>query len=357
MSIVKKTFISLAIILISSFLGILFVELFLQCIKEDDGWDKTREANILRNFEFEYIVKDLYESDNSVVKYSRNKYGLRDSCTNTSEITILSIGGSTTDQRYISLEDTYQETIKSRLKKNNPNFGCVTNAGIDGHTTTGHIFSFENWFPLIPNLKPKYILFFVGVNDANFNRAFGPKSNDINHLRPREDGLKKFEIVKRLLPIYSYIKQSMDNSAPVYARHKPSMYTPDSYTEVILNENTKSLSIENAKNFKVRFEKLLKYTEEIGAEPICVTQPHRFVIEKEGVRYGIPKVFEEFSGLDYDYSIQKLNSIIKNLCGANFIDLYSHNFKDEHFYDGIHTTPIGSKLIGNMIADFLINQY
>ena len=28
------------------------------------------------------------------------------------------------------------------FKKNNPNFGCVTNAGIDGHTTTGHIFSF-----------------------------------------------------------------------------------------------------------------------------------------------------------------------------------------------------------------------
>jgi len=46
MSIVKKTFLSLAIILISSFLSILFLELLLQGIKEDDGWDKTREANI-----------------------------------------------------------------------------------------------------------------------------------------------------------------------------------------------------------------------------------------------------------------------------------------------------------------------
>lgn len=354
---IKKTFSSLAIILISFFLGLVLIELLLQIIKEDEGWDKTKEANILRNFEFEYIINDLYESDLISIKYSRNKFGLRDSCANPSEIKILTVGGSTTDQRYISLEDTYQEIIKNKLLKHDPNFGCVSNAGIDGHTTTGHIFSFENWFPLIPNLKPKYILFFVGVNDANFNRAFGANSNDINHSRKPENKFKKFEIVKRLLPIYRYINQSFDSSAPVYARHKPSMYNLESYTEVSLRKNTKNLTTENAKKFRERFKKLLNFTKEIGAEPICVTQPHRYVITKEGIRYGIPQVFEEYSGLDYDYSIQKLNSVMKSLCGANFIDLYNYNFKDNHFYDGIHTTPIGSKIIGNEIADFLINQY
>jgi hypothetical protein len=38
--------------------------------------------------------------------------------------------------------------------------------GVDGHSTFGHIATFDKWFPLIPNLKAKYIISYIGIHDS-----------------------------------------------------------------------------------------------------------------------------------------------------------------------------------------------
>ena len=60
-------------------------------------------------------------------------------------------------------------TVISQDKK----FGCVTNAGVDGHSTWGHIFAFEHWFPLIPDLKPKFVSRYVDYQQEAFRHIFG----------------------------------------------------------------------------------------------------------------------------------------------------------------------------------------
>lgn len=353
---IKKNATSLSIILVSSLLSLVLAEVGLRLFNNEDGWGKTREANILRNFEYQYNIKNLYESDISTVDYVRNNYGLRDNCSSVDKIEILTIGGSTTDQRYVSFEETYQAVLQNRLIELNPNFGCVTNAGVDGHSTLGHIFSFEHWFPLIPKLKPSYVLFYVGINDVKFNHTKGNPGFDYNK-KTLKTWLKQFEIVQRLLPIYRYIFHS-NNLGDVYASHNGFGYTAENYTEVSLNETTDLLSRENSKAFKIRFKILLNYAEQMGATPLCVTQPHRYVLDIDNTRYGVPSVIgNEFSGLDYDYSLQRLYEVMSELCGENLIDLYNFNFKNEHFYDGVHTTGLGSVAIGNLIADFLKNHY
>ena len=103
---------------------------------------------------------------------------------------------------------------------------------------------------------------------------------------------------------------------------------------------------------------LLDHIKALNAVPICVTQPHRFVIEKNGQTLGIPSVLGEgFSGLDYDYSIRQLNKVMFDLCGENTLDLYGENFLESHFYDGVHTTALGSQKIGNKLADFMIERF
>jgi hypothetical protein len=366
MSWIKKIVFSLSIFLVSSLFGVLLVEGLLQILKNEDGWGKTREANILRNIEFQYNIENIYNSDNSLVSYVRNNHGLRDSCTTVKEIEILTIGGSTTDLRFVAFEDTYQKVMENRLIAMNPNFGCVTNAGIDAQSTRGHIFSFEHWFPLIPNLKPSYVLFYVGINDANFNKNFPVQvkgaSSEFIFLESRglKGWFKQFEIVNRLLPLYRYLRQSRENSEVIFAKHGRARYTEENYIVTSLNKNTERLSRKNADAFKERFELLLSYVERMGATPICVTQPHRYVMRKNGARYGIASVFGkklEFSGLDYDYSIQELNTVMASLCGDNLLDLYNFNFEDEHFYDGVHTTALGSIEIGNAMADYMITRY
>jgi len=353
-----KRFIPTLIILLSSFIGIAVIELALRTINLNDPWERTREANILRNFQFSYDISQLYVSDSPNVDYVRNQYGLRDSCVSPAEIEILTIGGSTTDQRYVSLNSTYQSIIEERMKQSSVTFGCVSNAGVDGHSTWGHLYSFENWFPLIPELNPKIILLYVGVNDANFLRSSPNTGFDTERLDGVKGFLKRFEIVRAILPIYRFFKRKTDNASVAYSGHAPKQHADYAYVVSMMNEQTELLSAQNALAFRSRMVSLLSEIQELGAKPLCVTQPHRFVKEIDGELRGVENVLGEgFSGIDYDYSLRKLNEVIFDLCGSNTVDLYSHEFSNSHFYDGVHTTASGSEEIGRVIAEFVINNY
>ncbi len=354
---IKQLYVPLLIIFLSCFVGFAVVEVILRIVNSNDPWVQTREANILRNFQFSYDISQIYKSDTPSVDYHRNQYGLRDTCKNPGEIEILTIGGSTTDQRYVSLNSTYQTIIEKRMKISSDAFGCVSNAGVDGHSTWGHLYSFENWFPLIPGLNPKIIILYVGVNDANFSRASSPNANfDTQHTDGVKGFMKRFEIVRALLPIYRFLIQQSANESDAYAGHATT-YSDDNYTVNVMNEQTVLLANQNALAFRSRMESLLNEIRSLGATPLCVTQPHRFVKEIDGEIRGVENVLGEgFSGIDYDYSIRKLNEVIFDLCGSNTVDLYSHEFSNSHFYDGVHTTAYGSEEIGRVIADFIISS-
>ena len=341
-------------------MGIVIVELVLRILNSNNPWDRTSEANILRNFQFTYDISKLYENDISSVDYFRNQYGLRDSCESPAEIEILTIGGSTTDQRYVLFHSTYQNIIEERMKMYSDTFGCVSNAGIDGHSTWGHLYSFKNWFPLIPELNPKIILLYVGINDADFHRHSSPNTGyDTKRIYDSIKGfLKRFEITKALLPLYSLIRYNNTRNALAYAGHGPTPYTDDDYTVNVMNEKTELLSKQNALAFRSRMEKLLSEIHKLNATPLCVTQPHRYIKEINGEMLGVENVLgDDFSGIDYNYSIQRLNEVIFDLCGSNTVDLYSHEFSNSHFYDGVHTTASGSEEIGRVISDFIINGF
>lgn len=286
---------------------------------------------------------------------------MRDNCNSTKDIEILTVGGSTTDQRFVPFKFTYQSVLQKKLKEHDVNFGCVSNAGVDGHSTFGHIFSFKNWFPLIPDFNPKYVLLYIGINDANFNVMKSPNSCcDTNNNRSFKSYLKKLEIIKGLLPIYRLLQSKGilgKNKSAAYSGHFKPNYSKSDYIEDNINKKTASLSYDNSLAFQSRVENILEYILDIGALPICVTQPHKYIIEKDNQILGIPNVIGEgFSGIDYDYSIRSLNTVLKNLCGTNYIDLYNHNFKEDHFYDGVHTTHLGSIEIGEQIAAFIISD-
>ena len=358
MSRIRRVYVPLLIVMISCLIAVVVVELTLRIVNSNDQWAKTREANILRNFKFSYDITQLYKGDTPSVEYVRNQYGLRDICESPSEIEILTIGGSTTDQRYVSYASTYQAIMEERLKNFNNSFGCVSNAGVDGHSTSGHLFSFEHWFTLIPELNPKIILLYVGVNDADFLRAKSPNTGfDTERTAGFKSFLKSFEIVKALLPIYRLFLNLSDKGSAAYDRHNPIPYTDNDYTVNEMNEQTESLAEKNALAFRSKMGILLNEIHSMGATPLCVTQPHRYVIEKEGSILSIPNVLDDgFSGIDYDYSIQKLNDVIFDLCKTNTVDLYNHKFYNSHFYDGVHTTAAGSEEIGKIISEFIIRE-
>jgi len=338
---------------------ILFFEIVLKIFSKNSPWDATNKLNIIRNSEINYKLKDLYPSEKKEIKYIRNKFGLRDNCDKPKSIEILSIGGSTVDQRYLELEETFQFVLQNLISKKLNRKVCVSNAGVDGHSTFGHIESFNSWFPLIENLKPKIVLVYIGVNDANFIRM-GP---NIGYEAPNNESikglLKKMELAKTLLPLYRIIKDRFQNKGIKYAKHENKVYKNSEYEVDELNSLTIEKAKKNANLFKKRKIKLLQNIEsQFGAVPVCITQPHKYVKKINGKKRGIKNVLGEgFSGLDFDYSLNLLNEIILDLCKEDkTIDLYNMTFDEKYFYDGIHTNPEGSNLIGRLIYKEILRK-
>ncbi len=76
-------------------------------------------------------------------RYCRDRWGLRVSHKDPSEINILTIGGSTTDELYSNDTETWNARLQDRFTRAGIS-AIVGNAGINGHSTVGQIYSLES---------------------------------------------------------------------------------------------------------------------------------------------------------------------------------------------------------------------
>jgi lysophospholipase L1-like esterase len=109
------------------------------------------------------------------IYYSRNSLGFRgpeptDSISKLNSI--ITIGGSTTECRFLSDSLTWPYVLGEALKDSIPKL-WINNAGIDGHSTFGHLHLLKEY---VLKLKPKYILLLTGVNDVETEK---PESFDL----------------------------------------------------------------------------------------------------------------------------------------------------------------------------------
>src|SRR3954452_3242831 len=110
-----------------------------------------------------YVYRQsLYEPAGDIV-YSRDKYGLRGVHEPLSRVQLVTVGGSTTDQRYIEDSQTWQEVLRSRTGI------AVANAGSDGMSSFGHIVAVREWLHELPGFSPRYYLHYLGATDASLS--------------------------------------------------------------------------------------------------------------------------------------------------------------------------------------------
>lgn len=107
-----------------------------------------------------------YHAGSTTFLYRRDRYGLRGDYGSLSQIDILAIGGSTTNELHIGEGQTWTDVLAENFRANGRAV-TVANAGVDGHSTVGHLCSFEGWFPALPELRPRYVLAYIGINDIH----------------------------------------------------------------------------------------------------------------------------------------------------------------------------------------------
>jgi hypothetical protein len=321
--------------------GIVMLELVFGAWLNPSGLNRL---NLIKNRSFTYDVSGLYEMGSPVIKYTRDKYGLRGTYgDDPSRIDLLTVGGSTTDQRSVADGLTWQDVLLQQFASNGTLL-VMANAGVDGQSTVGHIKNFDWWFPYIPDLKPKYILFYVGLNDFHVEGA-----TDVL-LQPSlfskmKDNSALWHLVRTIRGVFKATRAQIG--------HQRIDFAALHWTEKPLQNNYDFLA-PRLDAFEQRLLILVDKTRSFGSQPVFVTQPSRqYRITNTGiVGHTDVTTYEghQINGVDYWHIMKQFNNVVEVVCRerhASFIDLAAEPaWEDADFYDFAHMTPPGARKVG-----------
>lgn len=326
------------------------------------GWvrsDALNRLNLVRDRQLRFETAHLYPSAAGVAVYTRDRYGLRGGCGDPARITLLTVGGSTTDQRYLSDDATWQAVLQRRLKSMGKDV-CIGNAGVDGQSTIGHLKNFDWWFPHVPGLKPRQILFYVGINDF-----YTPKQSSFDDLTGQSGGRSLRQLLREYSAIY-HAAYTLYGNYQAKVRHQAGHGGVDlkslQWTRQPLRSDHEKLMAGHLRSYRERLHLLVRRSSEMGALPILVTQPARWQRLRDGVPEGSAGTSEyegiEINGVDMHRMLRLLDSVTCEVAAAErvpCVDLGgTSDWEDGDFYDFAHMTPSGAEKLaerlGNAIA-------
>ena len=304
--------------------------------------------------QFNLITSFPYESE-EIGKYTRDKYGFRANNYDLKDINILIIGGSTTEEREVDDQKIWTKIFEKNLKKKFK----VLNAGIGGQTSLGHKSMFNLWFNKFDTLSPDFIVVFLGINDAlylvenlseetylniTYSDKFEP-GRKINHSnRDKLLNIMPFDKIKQYIKnnsllhtLYLIVKGNL-LSYKYGLNYNDDIKTYDPH--VTISPDIVKLNEDYLGQFENYYHnnllKIYNYANEYKSDLILVTQ-------SVSSKHWIKKYLNIVNNFTRSFcKIEKIKCID--------LDKKISGLSDEFFYDGIHTDPVGSKIIGEFIA-------
>jgi len=312
-----------------------------------------------------FTNKWIKKLDNQI-HYSRNSLGFRgpeplDSFSQ--KITILTIGGSTTECRFLSDSCTWSSLLFQKLKSENPNV-WLNNAGVEGHSTFGHLLLLKEY---VLKLKPKFALFMTGINDVETEK---PVEFDI--MTEKKINTNSFKGFLKSLLNYSELGRTIFNFYHVQLAYKKGLIhreiniremidnpIPDSIIKQQLEKQRPYL-----KAYHDRIDKIVTQCQQTGITPVLITQPSLFGSYTDpatGVSMGnkwLVKNSEQNCVLN-EKKLELYNDVLRSYSTRlTVIDLAREMPKNSiYFYDFIHFTNQGAEIISSILFDNLKNLF
>lgn len=330
------------------FINILIVFSFLILIEiifgywfDKDNFGPYMREHRMKNQRIQY--SDGKEKE--IYYYRRNYYGFRGVDIKPSEIQALIMGGSVVDERYKPEKYTITGFLNKSLEENKISL-TIVNGGIEGQSTAGQIYNFNYWLSKLENFSPKFIFFYIGINDSAL------AEND-TLMNIKQDGhlinLNKKEIFFDTVKSKSYLYDSarifkfkylpregfVEYNSQVAKKYKEKKNNFIKYISAKKKyENAKHGMKYSSiiKNYLSRVDELAVLSKQLNAKPIFITN-----IASGG----------------HSDALYALNSnLIKHCSDKNYscIDLAKKiKGKYEYWNDGLHSTRKGSKIISDLI--------
>jgi lysophospholipase L1-like esterase len=294
-------------------------------------------------------------------------------------LTFITIGGSTTECSLTSEGKTWTDLLGKDLKASFKKV-WINNAGLDGHSTFGHIILMEDY---IIRLKPKVLLFLVGVNDTGPRQSVDEMEH--LHIKSKIDFMDPKRIFKRLLAhsevfnvlgnLYRYYRDRITprHLRPIvevgYSKYEKPI---SEWDKLEISNNEWNLIVRNherwMERFRVRLNKIVRLSRANGIEPIFITQPGLFGDcndEDTGVYLGNIKVYSGMNGKTWWNLLELYNDVTRQVGKEDsvfVIDLAKRMKKNSLFFtDAVHFTNAGQENLADILyrelCPFLSRRY
>lgn len=325
------------------------------------GWfsaDSFAFLNVPRNLSLRYDTAALFAG--GTIRYSRDEYGFRGRRKPVSEIDILTLGGSTTDQIYIDDNATWQALLERRHAADGRDVDVV-NAGIDGQSTYGHLRNFDAWFARVPGLHARYVLAYVGINDRFADAPLSFDETEDENLRRR---LKRYVVnnsilvrgYRVLVGLIKVKRAGLDHG--VRPAHTGD-WQPFARLDAPIRLDSEMTARVEA--YRDRLRRLAMRIRSFGAEPIFVSQHYGSYRIRGDTVLGAPTA-DGTAVLPGDYAEARAfadaTMAVCRLVDATCIDLFAKlRFRDGDFYDFVHLTPQGTARLVDFLYAELKSQF
>ena len=133
-------------------------------------------------------------------------------------------------------------------------------SSLEGQTTFGHIYNFENWFPKLKGFSPKLYIFYIGLNEVSFDKNYSISDNlgADGHVKNPENLEVFFDNLKSKSFFYDKLRK---------LKHKYYLTKKvEKFDHNLLNKNSiidneyinyqKALEIHNVKKLNFKYQKI-----------------------------------------------------------------------------------------------------
>lgn len=338
---------------------VLFLEIFLRVYYpfprslKGDTWEMATNRT--------FTLKNEYNKRlDAVITNHRNSIGFRGEEPPPdiqNKLSVLTIGGSTTACTFLSDGKTWTDVLGAKLKQKTPQV-WINNAGIDGHSSYGHLNLLYHYLAKLP-FKPKIALFLVGANDVDRDDLAVVDSSQYKSIPfVLKAWFKKnsktvgflYDLKWMIHPVDIFTdKQNWD------FKNFNSVNLEKAYIDSALQKQQVILP-----KFRERLTNIIALCRQYQIQPVFITQP---LIFGDGTECGgNPSIdfhvfHENENGMLFWKKLQLYNEVTLQVAGANkvlCIDLATLMPKDTlYYYDIVHFTNEGAEKVANIIYNAL----
>jgi lysophospholipase L1-like esterase len=270
-------------------------------------------------------------------------------------LTIMTIGGSTTEGLFISDGKTWTDVMARALAPSFPGL-WVNNAGLDGQSTYGHLVLVRD---VVAALRPSVAVFLIGTNDV----GLGASNSFDTALTPAAPGFlrraatfvidhSEVAAVAQNLVRAQRARQRGFGHSEIDVASINDLHIDPEVMAATLQQYSAGLA-----PFAERLSALTALCRRNGIEPVFVTQPALFgeVVDRAtGVDLSRKQVNGRGNGALEWKLLESYNTVTRRVAaqhGVFLIDLAARMPKDSRlFYDFLHFTNEGSEVVGTIVA-------